>query len=200
MTESIYSRSVHSIDAEDFDDRSRRSSLSYATESTYRNSDYTGTQVIQKREKPIRIGSYFASSTLCSQGSLDWALVYIEPLFYLTHQELLTNSVLVKGRSYTPRSLKSVAVDARVLICTGADGSALEGKLSGVASFTRAPASKRFQELWTVQMIEGNFGKSRSKPIYFDINTNSGWRLRIMGRRFWNYELIWSYRFRLPWV
>lgn len=147
------------MDTEDCDGRSSHSSVFDITKSIHMLSVSTETQGIRIHREPSRIGSLFASSILSSQGSLDWALVHIESLFLWANQDILMNRVVGGEGSYTPKSVQRTAVDSRVLMYTGDDECPSEGKLSGITSFIKAQDKNEFEEFWSVQGIEGNFGK-----------------------------------------
>jgi hypothetical protein len=71
---------------------------------------------------------------------------------YCRNQNLHTQAVHPKGLARRP-------TDIDVLICTGNRDDALEGRLSGIATYQKAPGSDTFQELWVVRCINGNFCK-----------------------------------------
>jgi hypothetical protein len=72
---------------------------------------------------------------------------------YCRNQNLHTQAVHPKGLARRP-------TDIDVLICTGNRDDALEGRLSGIATYQKAPWSDAFQELWVVRCVNGNFCKS----------------------------------------
>lgn len=71
----------------------------------------------------------------------------------------------VEGLFSYPHSVASEPADVDVMISTGTDG-AVQGKLSGVPSFSKVAGQTRFQQLLTVIRNEGDFRKSRNHQCF----------------------------------
>jgi hypothetical protein len=107
----------------------------------------------------VRFGSVFASTA--PEDTLDWALVKIDnPDIIPFASDLMINKVCLADRWVYPESLRGGG-GGRVLICLGAL-EAVEGIVSEIASFSKAPGKRVFQELWQVKLSKGSFGKLRT--------------------------------------
>jgi hypothetical protein len=72
----------------------------------------------------------------------------------------MINKVHLADRWIYPKSLRGGG-GGRVLVCLGSLETAVEGTLSEVPSFSKAPGSKVAQEHWQVKRFDGSFGKFR---------------------------------------
>jgi hypothetical protein len=109
------------------------------------------------------MGTLFA--TTLPEETLDWALVKIEYLAFSNLNPSVLDAIdeLFWGPEVMyPKSIANEPLDCRVFICTGSSDSVIEGTLSSVASFSRLPGAKNFQQLWTVRRLDGEFSKFRT--------------------------------------
>ncbi len=80
--------------------------------------------------------------------------------------EIKVNKILSRGRVLYPERIAHPPADARVLVCTRSIDGTYEGTLSRVASFMKAPAREKFQEMWTVRSLNGSFCKSANMKYH----------------------------------
>lgn len=70
--------------------------------------------------------------------------------------EVLQNIVQFHGDIY-PVGIARKPIDTTVIFTNGGDLGIMEGKLSGISSYSKPPGSKTLQEVWTVTCTDGNF-------------------------------------------